>query len=349
VWKHPICRRPTSWRANGRSALGYAASIQTSDRVPRSRRTKIAAQSRRNFGRIAAYHSYTHRQQALPTTAADYGVSDVQLRGKILQVLYDRRNNADGWVPISDIDVAGGPPVSLGEISSVCRQLSDANLMRWKPLVGGGIAGVGQITGQGLDVVETGSSSTLRIEFSRSPTLHGVQGEGRAGYFYDVPAFAGASGKGRAGGEVPLPSQAVDALGSVARFSSGGLQAPDAQDVISLRPTAYPHDPAAPVTVRNFVTVNVRGPDFLALSESMDRLIMELRQSNVIAGEVRDKLIAEMEAGLKVLASPKPDPKVIDVFLVRPLKYIGDKAAGPVIAALALAALAAIGRMTGMF
>jgi hypothetical protein len=36
-------------------------------------------------------------------------------------------------------------------------------------------------------------------------------------------------------------------------------------------------------------------------------------KSNEIAGEVRDKVVAEMNAGMTILKSPKPDPRVIEI------------------------------------
>jgi hypothetical protein len=315
-------------------------------------------------------------------------VSDVQLRGKVLGILYERRNNADGWVPITDVDLSGGAPVSSGEIASICRQLADAGLMRWKPLAGGSagiVTGMGQITGQGVDVVETGTSPTLRIEFSRNATMPGSDVRGVAGSLAAHPSFGSVSGVGTAvgealkrssfgsvsgrgmvAGEAPKPSSFGSVAGpttvmhgTMLPISAGtppnpreqqfSGQAVNSEASVLLTPTGYPSDLSGPITVKNFITININGEDYEKLGETMDRLLVELRQSNTIAGEIRDKLIAEMEAGLKILASPKPDPKLIEVLLIRPLKYIGDKTAGPIIGALALAALAAIGRMTGMF
>jgi hypothetical protein len=289
-------------------------------------------------------------------------VNDVQLRGRILRILYERRNNADGWVPITDVDLSGGPPVSPGEIASICRQLADAGMMRWKPLAGGNagiVAGMGQITGPGVDVVETGISPTLRIEFSRNVTGLRDEVRGVAGSFAAPPSFRGVSGIGKVVGEAPKPSPTTVEHGKTISILTETLSNPRAQEFsgqtassgtsVLITPTAYPSDPSSAITVQNFITINIDGDDYRKFGETMDRLLIELRQSNTIAGEVRDKLIAEMEAGLRILTSPKPDPKLIEVLLMRPLKYIGDKAAGPVIAALALAALATIGRMTGMF
>jgi hypothetical protein len=117
----------------------------------------------------------------------------------------------------------------------------------------------------------------------------------------------------------------------------------------TIAPTIYPEEPSGTITVENHITINIGSRDFRELCTIMEELRDELRRSNQIAGEVREKLIGEMEAGMAILRTPKPDPKMVDMLLVGPLKYIGDKAAGPVIGALALAALAALGKVTGLF
>jgi hypothetical protein len=51
-------------------------------------------------------------------------------------------------------------------IGSVGRQLADAGLTRWKPLVGGQegfVVGMGQITGFGVDVIERTRPSPINI------------------------------------------------------------------------------------------------------------------------------------------------------------------------------------------
>jgi hypothetical protein len=60
----------------------------------------------------------------------------------------------------------------------------------------------------------------------------------------------------------------------------------------------------------------------------MDALLVELRQSNAIAGEVRDKLNAETKAGEAILSGPKPDRTMVYMLLVRPLRYIAEKPRG---------------------
>ena len=116
---------------------------------------------------------------------------------------------------------------------------------------------------------------------------------------------------------------------------------------ISIVPTIYPQNPDGSITVQNFITINTHSTDFRAFEDTMGQLLAEMRKSNEIAGEVRDKLVAEIKAGMTILNSPKPDRRVIDVWLIRPLKYILDKAAGTVIGKLAGSALELLIKMIG--
>jgi hypothetical protein len=128
-----------------------------------------------------------------------------------------------------------------------------------------------------------------------------------------------------------------------------GAGASIVEDAISIVPTGYPHDPHdGTVTVQNYVTINTQSADFRAFESKIEAVLTELRKSNAIAGEVRDKLIAEMNAGMAIIKSPKPDRRVIDVWLVRPLKYVGDKGGGAVIGALATTALGLLLKMMGV-
>jgi hypothetical protein len=51
---------------------------------------------------------------------------------------------------------------------------------------------------------------------------------------------------------------------------------------------------------------------------------------------------------LAILQSPKPDPKLIDLLLKRPLAYIADKAAGTIVSTLAATALMALLKIIGL-
>jgi hypothetical protein len=50
-------------------------------------------------------------------------------------------------------------------------------------------------------------------------------------------------------------------------------------------------------------------------------------------------VLAELAAGRELLKGPKPNRDLIDLLLVRPLKYLAEKAAGAIIGILAGEAL----------
>jgi hypothetical protein len=76
---------------------------------------------------------------------------------------------------------------------------------------------------------------------------------------------------------------------------------------IEIVPTPYPNDPEAPLVVYGALTINVRSPAFRDFSASLDAVLHELPRSNEIAGEARDQVVAELEAGRRLLTAPKPD------------------------------------------
>lgn len=93
-------------------------------------------------------------------------MKDAELRGQMLKVFYDRRHNAQGWVPTSDMEFSSEEMVDRQTIGTVGQQLADAGLIRWKPLVGsqeGFVIAMAQITGLGVDVVESSARSPINI------------------------------------------------------------------------------------------------------------------------------------------------------------------------------------------
>jgi hypothetical protein len=118
----------------------------------------------------------------------------------------------------------------------------------------------------------------------------------------------------------------------------------------AISPTHYPDDPSGQIVVENHITINFDSPEFRHFSATMTELLAEVRQSNVIAGEVRDQLIAELKASRTILESPKPSRSLLQLLLVRPLRYIAEKGAGAVIGKLAAAALGALEKFaSGLF
>jgi hypothetical protein len=116
------------------------------------------------------------------------------LRGKLLKRFYDSRHNASGWVPTSDMDLAGEGFVNRQIIGSICRQLTDSRLIRWKTLTGaqeGLIIGMAQITAIGIDVIDGKKGSPIAIDIPSEGAPAGTssktrQAEGLAPSSWDV-------------------------------------------------------------------------------------------------------------------------------------------------------------------
>src|SRR5271169_6164029 len=84
----------------------------------------------------------------------------------LLRGFYDRRHNAGGWVPTSELNVSGGLFVNREAIGEICGQLAEAGLIRWEPLTGAqeGLAiGRAKITATGVDVVDGSRPSPINI------------------------------------------------------------------------------------------------------------------------------------------------------------------------------------------
>jgi hypothetical protein len=105
--------------------------------------------------------------------------------------------------------------------------------------------------------------------------------------------------------------------------------------IVPVELTVYPDDPQGQLVVQNYVTINIQSRDFKQFEKTLADLVGELRRSNEIAGEIRDKLVSEMQAGREVIAGPKPQRSLIDLFLKRPLQWLAEKAGSAVISKLA--------------
>jgi hypothetical protein len=100
-------------------------------------------------------------------------MKDAELRGKMLKVFYDRRHNAQGWVPTSEMEFSSEEMVDRKVVGTVGRQLADGGLIRWKPLMGsqeGFVLAMAQITALGVDVVEGTTQSPINIVFQNATT-----------------------------------------------------------------------------------------------------------------------------------------------------------------------------------
>jgi hypothetical protein len=283
---------------------------------------------------------------------------EAEVRRQLLSNFYQLRHNAGGWVPTSEMNLAGLESIDRNVVGTVCRHLADAGLIEWKPLLGadeGVIVGMARITGTGVDVVEGRKIPSIAITQPNTEASKGGIAPTAVAQELVQPlsgfAFVGASAKGLASTfapESPKSFQNADQLTSLNQRVS--LEMSVDRATIPIVPTLYPVEPAnGVVVVQNFITINTNSVEFREFTERIGELIAKIQQSNEISGEVRDKLISEMVAGISILKSPKPDPKLIDLLLRRPLIYIADKATGAAIGALATAAVLALAKLTGLF
>ncbi len=75
------------------------------------------------------------------------------------------------------------------------------------------------------------------------------------------------------------------------------------------------------MTVEDPVSIDIHSAEFRDFVAKMDGFIAAVRQSNEVAREVGDKLVAELKAGQEYIAGPKPSRKVLDLLLVNPLVW----------------------------
>ena len=138
----------------------------------------------------------------------------------------------------------------------------------------------------------------------------------------------------------PPPAAVAAPQGGEAQFGGVGNTGIDTiQFAAPISPTFYTESPQGTVIVQNHVTINIQGVEFREFDKAMKALIGELRQSNEISGEVRDQLLSELRAGSEIITGPKPQRGLIDLLLVRPLKWLAEKSGSAIIQKLALDAL----------
>ena len=112
-------------------------------------------------------------------------------------------------------------------------------------------------------------------------------------------------------------------------------------------PTLYPAEPGGTVIVQNSITININGVEAQQLFSKLDALFGELDKSNRITGELRDQLKNEIAAGRSVLSAPKANRNLVDLLLVRPLRWLAEKAGSAIISKLAVDALDLLSKLLG--
>jgi hypothetical protein len=124
---------------------------------------------------------------------------------------------------------------------------------------------------------------------------------------------------------------------------SGG----DALRAGAVTPTIYPDSPLGLAIVQNYVAINFQTEEFGRFNKNIEALLAELRQSNEISGELRDQLVSELRAGREIISGPKPQRDLLDLLLVKPLKWLAEKSGTAIVSKLAADALGWLLKMIG--
>jgi hypothetical protein len=101
-----------------------------------------------------------------------------------------------------------------------------------------------------------------------------------------------------------------------------------------IAPTIYPAPPGDTVTVEDAVSINLGSAEFRDFKETIERLCVAIEQSNQASREVGQQLVAEFQAGLKIIEAPKPSRKLIMILLMHPLGATATIFAGGLVAEL---------------
>lgn len=92
-------------------------------------------------------------------------IEDAEIRGKMIVHLYEFRHRNGGIVPISAEMFGGLGPITDDMISGIGRQLADAGLIEWNGYLSGPVVGSARIRSLGIDAVERGDFTGLKIQF----------------------------------------------------------------------------------------------------------------------------------------------------------------------------------------
>jgi hypothetical protein len=108
---------------------------------------------------------------------------------------------------------------------------------------------------------------------------------------------------------------------------------------VTIVPTPYPDDPAAPLVLSNYIRIDLRSAEFREFNAKLDLIIGHLDRSNLFSGDTQQQLTIELQMGRMELTAPRPDRNLIHLLLTHGLKFIAVAAAGAIIGQYATEAL----------
>ena len=180
----------------------------------------------------------------------------------------------------------------------------------------------------------------------RRPSTKRVGAKGKGGAFQGLPPSASQQELSPAvqstqGVIEPLPAAVSNAplegrtdarLQGVSSMRADAIVIPAP---VPITPTVYPDSPQGTIIVQNHITINIQSAEFSRFDKNLEALIGELLGSNEISGEVRDQLVCELWAGREIIGAPKPQRDLIDLLLVRPLKWLIENSGSAMVSKLA--------------
>ena len=178
----------------------------------------------------------------------------------------------------------------------------------------------------------------------RRPSTKRVAAKGKGGAFQGLPPSASQQELSPAvqstqGVIEPLPVSNAPLEGRTdARLQGVSSMRADAIVIpapVPITPTVYPDSPQGTITVQNHITINIQSAEFGRFDKNLEALIGELLGSNEISGEARDQLVCELWAGREIIGAPKPQRDLIDLLLVRPLKWLIENSGSAMVSKLA--------------
>jgi hypothetical protein len=162
-------------------------------------------------------------------------------------------------------------------------------------------------------------------------------------------SFGGSVEFGQQGGPIgggPIGAHPIG--GTMAGLSSGSAILTLTVQPSLITPTVYPAPPGDTVTVEDPVVIDTKSPKFRELKETIERLCGAIEQSNEASREVGQKLVAELQAGLKIIEAPKPSRKMLMLLLVSPLYAAAGIFAASFVGELAKHAADLLSKLMGM-
>lgn len=172
-------------------------------------------------------------------------MDDAEIRGRLLRIFYDRRLNAGGRVPVSDMELSSHGVISAEMIVSACTHLAEAALIRWEPTAGGVVVGIGRITGHGVDVINRLAAPSVAIAPVPSTAvtpdlpLHGINPTRIANWEkHGVEAVEADLTYNQGAAYVGGPPEINEQAWRWVRFRKSLLQ-PREPEILSLKPTLW--------------------------------------------------------------------------------------------------------------